>query len=253
MSFVDDPLHLGDEPDEIIGEIEPDGAPEDGEPAGDGDTNEQPEETAGATDGDGSETSGRQGEVRQPSRRDRRLEATLKIAREANERAERAERLVAERTAQPQESPQARAERLAMMDPDDRVAYLLNEQQQRTDQRLAQIEFRATDSADRTAFEGMCARNPVAAKLKDQVEERLAELRRTNLTAPRETVLKYLLGERALANAGRANGNANRRADENRTRQTARPGSPRSDTSGGRTGGVSEQEARFKRLEDQII
>jgi hypothetical protein len=109
------------------------------------------------------------------------------------------------------------------------------------------------DSADKTAFEGLAARNPVAAKLRDQVEERLAEMRRGGTTAPRETVLRWVIGDRALANAGRAKGKATKRADANRTNQTTRPGSGRGDTAGeGRTNNDSAA-ARRKRLDGMNI
>jgi len=140
-----------------------------------------------------------------------------------------------------------------MMDPDQRVDYLLNEQRQQFGNELAQIRFQTADSADRTAFDGLCARNPVASKLRDNVESYLADMRRNGTNAPRETVLKYVIGDRALANAGRATGKARRTAEDNRSRQAARPSSPRNDTRGESPRSGSEREARAKRLEDQII
>lgn len=252
MSDTYDPLAEG--PDDEIEEV--DEVDEEAEGAeGDGDSDEESEEASGAADGDGQEASGTsEGSVRQPSRGERRIQAALKAAREANERAERAERLVTEatRTRQEQnrETVEQRRDRLAMMDPDDRVQYLLHEQGQKFEGELAAIRFQTADSADRTAFEGLCARNPAAGKLKAQVETYLADMRRNGTNAPRETVLRYVIGDRALANAGKATGKAQRRADDNRVRQQARPGAARSDTGGESRRGGSEAQQRAKRLED---
>jgi hypothetical protein len=248
MAVEDEDLSYEDEADEV--EIEEDADQE--VDAGDGDEDEESEETAGAADGERQEASGRQeGSVRQPSRAERRVHQALREAKEAKAEVERLRGEAQQRTIQQnQETPAQRAERLAMMDPDDRVNYLLQEQGQRFNNELAQIRFQSADSADRTAFESLCARNPVASKLAGQVEERLAELRRNGTTAPRDTVLKYLIGERAMANAGRAKGKATRVAATNTARQTSRPASARNDTGGENRRATGEQEARRKRLED---
>ena len=225
---------------------------EDLDDEGSGNADDDTEASSRAADGDGSEAAGRQ--VRQPSRAARRVTQALREAKEAREEVARLRSEAQTRQSQtPQETPQQRDARLAEMDPEQRLTYLLREQDQRTANRLAQIEFQSADSNDRAAFEGLCARSPVASKLRGEVEDRLAELRRGGQTAPRETVLRYLIGDRALANAGRANGKAKARAADNTARQTVRPASSRSDVGAGRSSGLSEQAARAKRLEDVSI
>ena len=243
-------LNLEDVNDEIeeVDEIE--------DLSGERDEDEIAEGAEGAADGDGQEAQGRQEtQVRQPSRAERRVQQALKDAKEAKAEVERVRQELAQarQASAPQETPSQRAERLSMMDPDQRVDYLLREQQNQNDQRYARLEFNMADSADRTAFEGLCARNPTAAKLKTEVEDRLAELRRNGTTAPRETVLKYVIGDRALANGSRAKTRAQSTADANRARQTARPTGGRSDagTPSGRN--TDERTARRARLEDMEI
>jgi hypothetical protein len=141
-------------------------------------------------------------------------------------------------------------ERLANMDPEQRLEYRIAKQDEAHRREIAQLTFTMQDSADRTAFDGYCARTPVAQKLRDEVEDRLAEMRRGGTTAPRETVLRWVIGDRALANANRAKGRATKRADVNRTSQTTRPGSGRGDTAAeGRRASADSREARARRLE----
>jgi len=201
--------------------------------ADDGDDDEGEGDSAGAEEGEGEEASTRAGhdeQVRQPSRAERRVQQALREAKDAKAEVARLKSLV-ERPApqQPQETPAQRAERLAMMEPEDRIRYEVNEQVGGLRREFATLSFQMQDSGDRTAFESLCARNPVAAKLHDQVEDRLAEMRAAGTTAPRETVLKYVIGDRALANAARAGTKARKTAAGNIQRQTARPGSGRGD------------------------
>lgn len=233
-----------EETDDLEGEVDAD----------EGDEDEAAEVAAGAADGDGQETSGRQEEVRAPSRAERRIQQALREAKEAKEEAQRLRAELSAPRPQPTETPAQREERLAQMDPEQRLTYELGEVRNETRNELARMRFESADASDRTSFEGLCSRQPVAAKLRGEVEDRLSEMRRAGTNAPRETVLKFLIGDRALSNASRANGKATRRAAENTARQTSRPASPRGDTAGERTrGSVSEAEARRKRLEDMQI
>ena len=252
MAVEDDPLLPEDDLTEEDDALEQDESVDqiDGD-EGEGDADDESQDPAGATD-DQRAAAEEHGQVRQPSRAERRIQQALREAKEAKERTAALEQQLAQRTAQPVESPSARAERLAMMDPDERHNYELNELKQSVTGELAQIRFQTAESADRTAYEALCARSPVASRFRDQVEDYLTNARKTGWNAPRETVLKYLIGERALANAGRANGKAARKAGENIQRQAARPGNARGDQSPGRST-LSEQAARAKRLEDQQI
>jgi hypothetical protein len=190
--------------------------------------------------------------VRRPSRAERRVETALREAREAKAELARLRETQTHsqsREQQEREAAQER-ERLANMDPEQRLEYRILKQEQAHRQEMQQLQFTMQDSADKTAFEGLCARNPVAQRLQGEVEDRLAEMRRGGTTAPRETVLRWVIGDRALANATRAKGRATKRAETNRVAQTTRPGSGRGDVAGEtRRATGDSREARAKRLE----
>jgi len=186
--------------------------------------------------------------------------ATLAAERAAaNARAEAAEaRLREVETRQSQqtqrETEAQERERLAMMDPEERAEYRIQQFEQRMEQRQRTIEFQAQDTNDKTSFEGLCARNPALAPLKDEVEEALKAMRANGTTAPRETVAYFLLGQKAAAKAPRAKAAGARAAAAGRERQQARPTNGRGDVpaTGQRRGG-SEAEQRRRRLENLEI
>lgn len=256
MPDPDDELELDDT------NLEPDDAEEDEiddvEEVDEGEGQDREDRGEEDPSGEDEGQEGRQDQVGRQSRgqgRIARLAAETADLRRRLEESDRA-RQTAERAAQDrqrQEGAAQRDARLAEMMPDERAAYLIEENNRNTQQQLAAMDFRMQDSADRTAFDGLCARNPTAAKLRDDVEARLADMRRSGTTAPRETVLRYLIGDRALKSAPKAKAKQQRAADGERQRQQAKPGAARSDvgSGGGRRG--SEQDARRKRLADVQI
>jgi len=152
--------------------------------------------------------------------------------------------------AQPRETPEQFQQRLAQMEPWERTEYLRQQDANFLQQRLNQIEFNSKDSADRTAYEALSTREPVAAKLKADVEARLQEMRANGMDAPRETILKFLIGERALANKTRATNRTSKAAAARREAQTARPSSGRGDTPAGDRRQSNDRAARSRRLAD---
>jgi hypothetical protein len=153
---------------------------------------------------------------------------------------------------QPRETVEQFRARLDSMDPVARVDYLRQLDREEMQQSLQQIRFESQDSADRTEFEALAARNPAAAKMKDDVEKALADMRRTGQTAPRKTILAYLIGQRALERAPRAKGKAERNAAASRDRHAARPGSGRGDAAAENRRG-NDKAARDRRLENLEI
>ena len=233
---------------------------DDEEGEGDADDGDEGEEQADLVeDDDDGEDEGQEDRPAQVAkgRGSNRVKEATRIAAEAKAEAAALKREVeALRQTQnrtPAESPEQRAQRLANMDPDQRTEYLLNEQGQKFQNQLNQIQFASQDSADKTAFEGMCARNAVAARYKDEVETELGRLRQLGFNSPRETVLKYVIGEKALAGASKAKAKQERAAATNRTRQSARPSSSSSDMPAGNRRGGTEAEQRRKRLENMSI
>lgn len=242
LESYDDEIEIEDQDDEDGGDAS------NGEVGDDGSEDEAGEEASGGQEVDDEQ-------VRRPSRAQARFQ---KLANETRELKAELERIRTERTTSQtaettRQTEAQERERLSQMDPEQRLEYLIAKQSNQHRSELQQLRFEMADSADKTAFESMAARNPVASKLRTEVEERLAELRRGGTTAPRETVLKYLIGERALANAGRAKGKAQRAADVNRVRQTGKPSAARGDVSGGDRRDNAGISAVRKRLENMQI
>jgi len=187
------------------------------------------------------------------SRGDNRVATATREAKEAKEALARLEREMAEirastRPQTPQETPQQREQRLAALDPYERLQIELQETRQETRLFQQRLEFETRDNADKVAYDALAQRAPVAAKLKDEVEKRLADMRAAGTTAPRETVLRWVIGDRALANAGKATTRARTAAAGNKDRQAARAPSGRGDVAAeGRNN--SSTKAREKRLE----
>jgi hypothetical protein len=179
--------------------------------------------------------------------------------REANERAERLARENQELLArlngrQTEETRRAEQERLSLMTADEKLDYYRGQDRRELEQFKNTISFQLADSSDRQAFAHACDRSPALAAVSDDVERILAQERAAGRPgASREVIARYVIGDRALKNAGRAKSKQQKRATEQRERQTSRAAGARSDVaqSGNRRGSESEQ--RRKRLEDVNI
>lgn len=175
-------------------------------------------------------------------------EAKAQTAKLENEMA--ALRLQVQQNQAPRETQDQFNARIAQMEPWERTEYLRQLDSQATNAKLTKIEFDAWDRGDKLSYDALANREPIAAKLKDDVEKLVLERRAAGQNVDRETVLKFLIGERALANKGRATGKAQRTATANRDRQTARPGNGRADAQTGDRRGGNDAAARAKRLAD---
>jgi hypothetical protein len=235
------------------------------------DTDEDGDEPSGEESGDGDADSGQddderghEGDSERPdkvkqSRGNRDYGALRRRAREAEERAARAEAKAEEalRTVggrQSEDARRAESERLALMGPDEKLEFYREQDKRENERRFQGLAFQVADSSDRAAFESKCARTPALAAVADEVEKVLADERRQGRAgATRETIAAYVIGKKALANAGRAKGKQAKRAEQNRSSQTARPGGGRSNVSGSSDRRGSESDRRKKRLEDLNI
>lgn len=239
-------------------EAEADAAGADREDAADGAEGEGSAEGDGAELADGQEV---EGEPRRPTRGEQRFQTLSRSAKEATERAAKAEARAAEmearlaRLEQPrQEQPRGKSpEELALMTPDELISYRLGESDKRFQSTLQQIQFATYEQGDKSAFEAMKASNPLARRVADKVETKLAEMRQQGQNVDRVRLAKFLIGEEVWEK--NATAKAKQGADGQRRiqRQTTRPGSQqRSDTAPNR-GKMSEAEAREKRLENMTF
>lgn len=194
-----------------------------------------------------------EGQVNRPSRAHARVEAAVRAAREAQERADALEAQIRNLTQNQSRASdeQAEAQRIAQMDPIERAEYMAQRAERNTQSMIGQLRQEMADNTDKAAFAAKCAVNPALAKISDEVERTLSDLRRAGSTAPRETVAAFLIGQKILAKAPAARTTAGKRAAERVSRERARPTGGGSDVTGGRT--RDEAAARRERLESASI
>lgn len=231
-----------------------------GEEPGEGDVDSEQDDNAGEDEGQ----AGQSAEVvaKPRSAATIAVQEAKRAAKEARAEAEslRRERDEAVRERQGRqtaEQTRLEQERVALMAPEEKTEYLLNKQQQGFDARFAALEYRQWDSADRTAFDGLCARNPAFDTVRDDVERQAETMRQAGQAVPkREVLATYFIGQRAIERA--AKGGKSKQAAkgrENVQRQQGKPTGGRSDVAASRerSGGGSDAAQRRARLEDQQI
>lgn len=191
----------------------------------------------------------------QPGRRDRRIEAlTTSLAEERRQREELNRRLDAvlngNQARQSQgESPEQRAQRLALLTPEERIREELNEAKTGFAQQLVRMEFTSRDGADRAAFQAKATVDPYYKDWEPKVEAKLQELRSQNMNAPREEVLKWLLGDAVLAKRNGPTAKRDRQQAQRRVQaQRTRPANSGSDVAPQRNRGNS-LERRLENVE----
>lgn len=216
------------------------------EPEGDDDQDGDDDLDAGAEGGE-------QPPERQPSRGDRRITALTERTRlqaEENARLTRELDDLRRRPAAPLapvETPAQRAERLSLLSPEERMEERLNEALTRNQHQTQQLTSQLMDQSDRASFESRATANPLFKKIAVDVERELGALRARGENLPRETIATYLIGQRVLAQQGKAKPGAQQR----QRRERAPPVNGRGDISGDRrerrTGGDSaaDLERRF--------
>lgn len=243
-------------------EAELEGAEDDGAEGGADDGHEAEDALHGGEDLDADEDDGQEGRqaAEVAPRRGRgadRFQELSRQNRELRERVERQERefqaAQAERQRQSQqETERQEQERLALMTDAERFEHYRAKDRQEFGRQLAGLQFQMADSADRTAFEAKAARVPAFAAVADQVETLLASERRQGRNPGREAVATYLVGQKAIERAARANGKQGRQAAAGRQRQQARPAGGRGDVASNRQQ-AGQADARRRRLEDMEI
>lgn len=158
---------------------------------------------------------------RAPGRREAAVVQARRRAQVAEEQLRERELEIARLRGSPQpqdqrESAAVRAARLAAMDPVERVEFRLDEERQERQRERANDAFRNHDISDRQTFRALGETNPSAKKYEAEVEHRLQLLRASGQNAPRESILKFLLGERVLTARKSPKAQAQRDAAERR-------------------------------------
>ena len=217
---------------------------------------ESPADDEGQADGEASSEGQVRPEPRQVSRGERRFQRMSEDVREQRSRADKLEReladIRADRDRQQRETQQREPtkEEMALWTPEERMDYRMSRAERHFNNVLSQTQAQTQDVADKAAFDAKAEGNPRYKRYADEVERRLVDLRKQGQSAPREAILKFILGERLLSNNG---GKSEQRQRQNGQRRIARASggqqSPRGDAGGGRQA-LTEAEKRLKRLQD---
>lgn len=207
---LDDEVEIDDTGDE---ELEPDG----GEDLADDDGQDEVDEP------------------RRPSRREARIQTLAEETRAARERADRLEAEIHEirqreySRSRSEETEAQRAERLALMTPEERSEYRLAEAMELNRRQLAEMQFRMEDQSDKRTFDAQATIDPLYAKWAPTVEAELQKLRMQGQNIDRERLFQYLVGKSVLE-ARRSKSGAARKGQESIRRQQAPAGRSRADT-----------------------
>ena len=160
---------------------------------------------------------------------------------------------IQQRTNQPDpRAQQLEAERLAVMDPEQRFEHFRQQDQQRIAALEQRLTFRLEDATDKAAFEALQARNPLAAKYAPDVEKLIASERNAGRNVSREVALKFVIGEKFLQ---KAPAQTTRQRAAASTRVASQTTAPRSQAGMGREarGEGDDVGALEKRLRNQVI
>ena len=194
--------------------------------------------------------------VRQPSRSESRIRTLTEQVRDRDQRMADLNRRLDELTRQvqqpraPVEAPEQRAQRLALMTPEERMQETLREATTSFNQQLQTMQVQQLESSDRTAFQMKAANDPLYAKYAPKVEAKLAEIRTKGGNAEREVLLKFLIGEAALERRGSKEGKREvRQAQQRVKRATTRPPNSGSDTAAQRRRGEESLERRLENVQ----
>ncbi len=155
---------------------------------------------------EGDEAEGEEGQVEppKPSRATKAVNEAKRVAREAAAEAANLRKEIEalkqqrQQAAPQEETPEQEQAKLALMSVEERVDYKLAKAEKVNQRQLAMYQFQAAEAADKAAFDAKAAYEPRYKRYAADVEKLLASERQLGKNWPRETVLKFVLGERVL-------------------------------------------------------
>ena len=251
---------MADDPEPDVDELEPEPGTEpepevepEAEPEADAEPEAEPEIA---------EPGGEPGEVRtqerQPSRAERRISGQQEALRARDQQIadlnKRLDTYISQTKTPdvPQETPAQREQRLALLDPIDRMRVEMQEAQNVSTRQMQAMAFTMQETSDKATYDAKSLGDPLYAKGGPKVVSFLTELRAKGQNVAREQALKYLIGEAALAGRKSASGKQRQEAAGRMTRNRTQPSNARSDTQVDRRGG-SDATALERRLENVNI
>lgn len=204
---------------------DPVGETDEDEPQDDDADDEPDSDDAGGDEPAERQTRGQRqyGELRRVARE--RAEENARLTREMAEMRGRLD-AIQRQPAAPVETPQQRAERFALMSPEERAMEMVNESLQRHERNQQALTNQLLDQSDRTAFEAHASTTPLLRKMAPEIERvRQTIMQRDGGNLSRMDVAKYLIGQRVLEQQGKGKPAAQQR----RRQQQARPANGRGD------------------------
>ena len=222
------------------------------------DDDEGGDETAGQENDEAEGEEGLAEQPRKPGRAEKAVVEAKRIAREAAAEAAALKREVAElrqqrQQAQPQEeTPEQEAAKLALMSVEERVDYKLAKAEKVNARQMALVEFKTAEAADKAAYDAKAGYEPRYKRYAADVEKLLASERAAGKNWPRETILKFVLGERVL-NSKPLTDKARKEGQRRLNSQRTAPDASRSDRAAPRGRGtgntLSDLERRLEGVE----
>jgi hypothetical protein len=199
---------------------------EEGEPSGEEQEEEQPQEQ------------------RRPSSRQRailRMRERLKQESEENRRLRDQLLTQTRQPAAPPPDPYRRveeerqeAERVAQMMPHEQAAYYARKTEQQFSQQLMRQNLETRDLFDRQIYQSLCAQEPMAQRLANEVENTLAQARNQGMNPTREAIYNLLVGQEVRNRAKKQTDRQRKNGQARIAAQTTQPGGSRSTAAGGR-------------------
>jgi hypothetical protein len=201
-------------------------------------------------DGDEDAQGAQPGEVAaKPGRAEGRIQRLAREAKEAREEVanERKARQELENRLARLEKPAVQekeptADEMALWTPDQIIDYKLGKATSRFEATIGQMQFQNYESGDKANFNALCAQDPIAAKYKDEVETRLADMRSKGQNVDRERLLTYIIGEKVRQNGSKAKAKQAQDGQRRIKRETVQSGSGKGDTAAPRRGEKSLEE-----------
>jgi len=144
------------------------------------------------------------------------------------------------------ETPEARAQRLALLTPEERITIELNDAKQGFARDLQSLRMATLDGNDRAAYQAKATVDPLYKKWSDQVEAELGTLRQQGMNVERERLMYYLIGKAAVEGRQQRGGRERQQAEQRVRRQQTRPANSGSDVQATRRRGDNLE----RRLED---
>lgn len=198
------------------------------------------------------------GEPRQqPSRGEQRQQRLANELREARQREVDLNRrldlaLTARTQPQPQgETSDARAQRLALLTPEERIREELQETRREIGVALQRQQFTTQDGTDRAAFQAKATVDPLYKKWEPKVEAELAVLRSKGQNVSREDLMYHMVGKAMMEARGTAKGTQRAAGAQRVRQQTTRAGNSGSDVQAQRRDNRGNSLER--RLENQSL